>query len=72
MSTNCIYPTVCFPCIASRRINEIADLVAKENRMPTNAELDEAAMFQNAMLADVAERSHKRDNILTAISMGIL
>jgi hypothetical protein len=69
---DCIYPTVCFPCIAEHRINEILATVEKEKRVPTDAEIEEAEMFQRAMIVDIQERSIKRTNLFFALQMGIV
>jgi|WetSurMetagenome_2_1015567.scaffolds.fasta_scaffold340878_3 hypothetical protein len=69
---DCIQSPVCFPCIANRRINEILETVAKEKRLPTVAEFEEAEMFQRAMIADIQERSRIRMNLVSAIQLEVI
>ena len=68
----CIDSPACFPCIANHRINEIAETVIKENRLPTEAETEESDMFLRAMNDDIQERSIKRMNTFYAIEMGVV
>jgi hypothetical protein len=69
---NCIFKTPCFSCLVRERIDQIAAEVSRENRAPTDMELDEVMTLQDSMVADIMERSHKRQNIIESMRLGIL
>jgi hypothetical protein len=67
---SCIYPNPCFPCIVNRTINDILEKAVRENRSPSDYELEQAHILQKAMSADIQERALRRSNMMFILQAG--